>query len=170
MARSDVIERDLGYVKILAEMAKLDGTYVDVGIHSDAGSTESGMAIAAYAAFNEYGTATIPERSFMRSTFDETVGALNELKRRLVGGVQDGRLTADRAASFLGEFHQRDIQRKIGSNVPPANAPSTIRMKGSSSTLIDTGAMRQAVRYVVYTGSGNVGIKAIIRNIWRLIR
>lgn len=33
------------------------------------------------------------------------------------------------------------IVKKILSNVPPPNAPSTIRQKGSSKTLVDTGEM-----------------------------
>lgn len=33
------------------------------------------------------------------------------------------------------------VVKKILSNVPPPNAPSTIRQKGSSKTLVDTGEM-----------------------------
>ena len=54
------------------------------------------------------------------------------------------------------------IVKKILSNVPPPNAPSTIRQKGSSKTLIDTGEMMGHVthRQTVQRGQivGEVGI------------
>lgn len=40
---------------------------------------------------------------------------------------------------------RNEIVKKINSNVPPPNAPSTIKQKGSSKTLIDTGNMVNSV-------------------------
>ena len=40
---------------------------------------------------------------------------------------------------------RNEIVKKIHSNIPPPNAPSTIKAKGSSKTLIDTGEMWRSV-------------------------
>lgn len=54
------------------------------------------------------------------------------------------------------------IVKKILSNVPPPNAPSTIRQKGSSKTLVDTGEMVGHVthRQTIKSGQiiGEIGI------------
>ncbi len=44
---------------------------------------------------------------------------------------------------------RNDIIEKINSNIPPPNAPSTIKAKGSSHTLIDTGEMRRSIDFRV---------------------
>ena len=169
--KRNIVERDRGYRKILLSLEELDRTVVDVGIQSDAGAGEDGTPIAAYAAWNELGTADghVPERPFMRSTFDETVGQLNALAGRLIGGVMDGKIAPRQAASLLGEQHETDIKRKIGSGVPPPNHPMTIKAKGSSKTLIDDGTMRQSVRYEIAT-TGRRSLRGILRNIGRAWR
>lgn len=40
---------------------------------------------------------------------------------------------------------RNEIVKKIHSNIPPPNAPSTIKAKGSSKTLIDTGEMWRSI-------------------------
>lgn len=40
---------------------------------------------------------------------------------------------------------RNEIVKKIHSNIPPPNAPSTVKAKGSSKTLIDTGEMWRSV-------------------------
>lgn len=49
----------------------------------------------------------------------------------------------------LGIVAQGDIQSEITSLRSPPNSAVTIARKGSSNPLIDTGAMRQAVTWVV---------------------
>jgi hypothetical protein len=55
----------------------------------------------------------------------------------------------DATLSKLGIMAQGDIQGEITSLSTPPNAPSTIRRKGSSNPLIDSGEMRGAVTYKV---------------------
>jgi hypothetical protein len=49
----------------------------------------------------------------------------------------------------LGIEAQGDVQMSIVSGGWAPNSPVTVKMKGSSRPLIDTGAMRQSVTYVV---------------------
>jgi hypothetical protein len=165
MARGGPIERDLGYAKILAELGALERTVVNVGIQNDGTSSDSGVLVAHYAAVNEFGGGHVPERSFMRSTFDETVDKLNKTRARLVGGVYDGKMTAKVASGLIGELHQQDIQKKITSHPPPANAPATVKRKKSSGTLIDHGVMRQSVRWVAEQSGGGSAISRLARNL-----
>ena len=91
----------------------------------------------------------IPERSFMRSTFDEELPALNKRINALFDQVIKGRITPKRALDMLGMNHGKQIQMKITRLRTPPNAPSTIRRKKSSNPLIDSGQMRASIRHVV---------------------
>jgi len=52
-------------------------------------------------------------------------------------------------ANDVGMKIENAIRIKILSNVPPPNAASTIKAKGSSHTLIDTGEMLESVSHEV---------------------
>jgi hypothetical protein len=145
-------DRDLGLADILKEMDLLAGAAVNVGIQDDAGTDpESGKTIAEIAYYNEYGTqdGRIPARPAHRNAFDDNRAKLDSLQVRLIKGVADGKLSADRAAKIMGETHQGFVRRSIQTLSTPANADSTIAAKGSSNPLIDTGQTLQSVRYVV---------------------
>lgn len=56
----------------------------------------------------------------------------------------------------IGIFQKDLIQEKITDGDFAPNAESTIRQKGSSKPLIDSGRMRQSVNYVIQKkGSGD---------------
>jgi hypothetical protein len=52
-------------------------------------------------------------------------------------------------AENIGMKLENSIRIKILSNIPPPNIPSTIKSKGSSHTLIDTGEMLESVSHEV---------------------
>lgn len=140
--------RDRGWNRIMRELQVAKVTEVVIGIQQGSQNSD-GVDIAEYAAANEFGTSRIPERSFMRSTFDENV---QEIKREMdstYGNVLAGSMTIRGALATLGMKHQTDVQLKINSNIQPANSPYTIAQKGSSRTLIDTAAMRNSVKYII---------------------
>lgn len=141
-------DKDLGWKAIKKEMGLLDRVTVTVGIHADAGA-EEGTLIAQYAAYNEYGAENVPERSFLRSTFDDKLPGLNRLKAKLIKLVSGGKLRAKKAADLIGLQHASDVQDKIVDLRDPPNSPVTIAMKGSSNPLIDQGYMKNAVRHEV---------------------
>ena len=129
---------DKGYEKIIENLQKLAKVELKVGIIDP--------AIAGYAMKNEFGDG-VPERSFMRSTVRDKDGWWQAIEKAcdLVLQGEDVR----QAVGLVGEIAVNDIKLKISDNVPPPNAPSTIKKKGSSRTLIDSGAMRQSVTYEV---------------------
>lgn len=168
MARG-VIDKDLGYLRILRELDELSKTAVEVGLQNDGSTSDDGTLVSHYGAVNEFGTrdGRVPERSFMRSTFDETVDKLVRTRGKIVDGVYRGMLTAEQGAGLLGEMHQADIQKKISSHPPPPNAPSTARRKKSTGTLVDSGTMRQSIRWVsVRSGSSGI-LSTLFRRVFR---
>lgn len=94
-------------------------------------------------------TVTIPERSFMRSTFDENVDKIQRQMANQYKLVIEGKRSVYDALLSVGLRHGDDIKRKIRSGIAPPNAASTIARKKSSKTLIDTGAMLQSVTATV---------------------
>lgn len=121
---------------------------VKVGVQS-----ESGGELVNVATWNEYGTHTIPARSFVRAAIDQGAADIGKHAAELGGQVLDGKLSTETALGRLGLSAARKIQEQIRSNVPPPNAPSTVRAKGSSKTLINTGQLRQSIRHKVVNRS-----------------
>ena len=138
---------DKGYKAFRAELQRARNATVEIGIHAD--KFNAGLSVAEYGAYNEFGTVSIPERSFMRSTFDEKQSQINADMAKRYKQVIDGKIGVHRALSLIGMRHAQDIQDKIGSNIQPANSEATIARKKSTKTLIDTGAMRQSIRHMV---------------------
>lgn len=132
---------------------------VRVGIFPDA-RTEEGESIAQYAAANEYGTADIPSRPFMRTTAREKgfawAGVLaGALRGRTVKDPNVGR----RAFTAVGRVAQADIQATIMSNMPPANSPEYAAEKvkengGYAGTLFLSGDMHKSINFDLVNGFG----------------
>lgn len=91
----------------------------------------------------------IPERSFIRSTFDEKNGDWVRFLERQLDLVFDFKITVREMFERLGAKIVSDIQEKIQTIDTPPNSPITIENKGSSNPLIDTGGLRQRVTYRV---------------------
>lgn len=97
-------------------------------------------------------TITIPARSYIRSTMDEKEGVYHSESRKLLNKIVDNGLTKHAALDIMGQMIERDIKRKITTLRSPANAPSTIRKKGSDNPLVNTGLLGGSIRYVVKSG------------------
>lgn len=165
MAKSRVKVIDRGWWATRKRLRELDGMTVLVGVQADAGAGADGTPIAEYAAYNEFGTKHIPSRPAMRTAFDENVGELVQATRSLKDAVLDGRMSADEAAGLLGELHQGHIKKKIASNMPPPNAPATVKAKGSSKTLIDQGNYLNAIKWKIERKAKG-GIRGIVSSIF----
>lgn len=103
------------------------------------------------AAVNEFGTSDgrIPERPFMRNSLKTNRDVYQRLAAGEAKAIVHGRSDMRSSLTRIGIAAQGHIQKEIASSVPPPNAPSTIERKGSSTTLIDTGEMRQSVTHEV---------------------
>lgn len=125
------------------------GGALKVGLVSGLGehpNSDEGMTIPDVGAVNEFGIG-VPERSFIRSTIAENLGKYNRMRRELLAGIINGKISSANAVAVLGEELKKDIQSKILTLSDPLNSDETIDRKGSSSPLIDTGTMRQSITW-----------------------
>lgn len=152
--------RDTGELtRVLASLRQTEKAQVKVGV---LGSSDS--EIAYRATVNEFGApeAGIPERSFLRKTFDTKQNELRSVQRSALEKIVAGKLTVEGGLKLIGEWFASEVKKTITETVSPPNAPSTIAAKGSSHPLIDTGAMRQAISYEVdLNGGKNTGLSVV---------
>ena len=124
---------------------------VKVGVPGDAKESETSESLAMIARVHEFGNPArgIPERSFLRGSIlfnrKKYVNAAKVLSKRAL----DGRATADQVYGTLGQLASGDVKEYIRNADFPALKPATIRRKGSSKPLIDTGQLRQSITYIV---------------------
>ena len=154
-ARAIVTEVDRGWgaLKKTLELIKASngGAVVNVGFVGDkahqAHPGTGGLTNNELGMVHEFGSpaAGIPERSFLRSTFDEQRPAYKELARKLCRAVIERKMSVPTALKVLGLKAESDVRAKIRSHIPPPNSPATIAAKGSSTPLIDTGQMVNAI-------------------------
>ena len=133
--------------KYFRELKKMTDMEIQVGFQGDQ-KYEDGTSIAQVAAVNEFGALDIPERPFMRQSFENHEGELQaacDAAQRLVssGG------SAEQALQQIGVVAKGLVQDEIVNGGFAPKAESTIKKKGSEQPLIDTGTMRQSVNFVV---------------------
>lgn len=95
--------------------------------------------------YNEFGTAKIPARSFLRgSLYRNSKHGWRFVSREAVKGVLNGSLTGNKAYKIVGDRMVEDVKHQIDIVGPP-NAPSTIRKKGRNQPLVDTGGLYRSI-------------------------
>lgn len=141
-------DTDRGYRSMRERLDLMAGSYTKVGIQVGSKEIDGITDLVTVAAANEFGTDTVPERSFMRSTFDEDKEQLATIKAAEAQAVLAGTKTVETSLALIGAYHAGRIQAKIHSHPPPPNAPATIAAKGSTGTLIDSGQLVQSITHV----------------------
>ena len=91
----------------------------------------------------------IPERSYIRSSFDEQKGNIEDQARKLLIQVLELRLPPLTFFDVLGGIMVSMVQEYMVNLSDPPNHPFTIERKGSSNPLIDTGRLVGAVTHKV---------------------
>lgn len=135
---------------IKALLKRLDDGYVNVGILAGTGQHEgSDLTVAQIGFWNEYGTVTIPERSFIRSTINGQAKDIKAISQAQLKKVINGQTTSAKALGILGAYTAGLIQAKFTNNDWAPNTSRTEMRKGSSNPLIDTGQLRQSISYEV---------------------
>lgn len=153
-----VIIRNISRIKEIQGTLKALSKYeIHIGVFSDSGDAKNGTNYALIAGVHEFGATIehekgaihIPERSFIRSTFDEKANEWAKFVQKRLPKVILGQMAPRQLVELLGEKITADIKLKIKAINDPPNAPSTIAKKKSSSPLIDTDGLRQRVTYKV---------------------
>ncbi|MBC2148093.1 hypothetical protein HCB36_08450 [Listeria booriae] len=91
----------------------------------------------------------IPERSFLRSTFEEKNQKWIDFFDSRMDDIITGNCTAQQLYNQLGAVIVADIQMKIRDTQSPANSGYTAKRKGANNPLVDTGRLRQSVTWKV---------------------
>ena len=153
-------------------LKELNGARVRVGIVG-----ESDSKLLTYAAVNEYGAnikitpkmrnflhwigihvknetthIIIPERSYIRATFDNKK-VFDKLKKKiqpLLKSVLNGGNEASDILDFIGLQLTSDVKSTIANMKEPVNHPVTIKRKGKGKgLLVDSGRLTNAISYEV---------------------
>lgn len=163
-----VIDKDKGWHRLqeLAKRLAANDVHVRVGVLDDgrAGSEDrGGITTGQLAVAMEFGTASIPARSWVGLTFDRSRAEVQADMRTLLGHIVDGKITVDKALNVLGAKYSAAVKNTVtqGEQIQPPNAPSTIARKlaktrngaaNAGRTLIDTGRMVGAVTWATFGG------------------
>ncbi len=146
--------KDLGKSKIKKDLRGLNSYAALVGIPSTAPrpvdrETKKPLAInmASLALIHERGSAAnnIPARPFMKQTRQRAEGRFARLLRRLYKQVVDGKVRPFDGLSKLGMAYEGEMKNTFTTGSFTPNKPATIKRKGSSRPLIDTGHLRQSI-------------------------
>ena len=121
---------------------------VNVGVPEGPKETD-GTPVAMIAAVHEYGSPAqgIPERPFLRVAIQKNRLKYVRLNRINLVKMLRGQMDVEQALGQLGEIAKGDVVTEIrnGNFAPLKDA--TIRRKGSSRPLIDTGQMVQSMHW-----------------------
>jgi len=121
--------------------------------------TSTSVTLVDVAVIHEFGTSTIPQRSFLRSTYAENKKKIPrafeaEARRALKKKEWDPEEIMER----IGIWFQGLVVKKFTNNDWPALKDPTRggkNKKGNATPLVDTGQLRQAISYqVIKTKSG----------------
>ena len=155
MSRSTVKDTDRGIKRLLKEMQK-KRMGIKVGIHGDAGM-QGPTSVLQIANWNHDGTSRIPARPFVAQWYDNHILDNMALVYKLFARVVENK----GAGGLLGALHLAGLKfvagiqaEIVGGGFAP-NAASTVRRKGSSSPLIDTGVLKASVTYKVSQGAAS---------------
>lgn len=156
-------EKDFGLKRLKKELEALKnkpcvkvGIQGKTGLAPHGGSSKENLTVADVAAINEFGAPSrkIPARPLFRNTAKQHAEDWKKTAAELLKQILDARtgMTTRKALGLLGERVKGDFQRYFtdpGFKGTIPNKPSTIKQKGSSQPLIDTGRLRQSITYAV---------------------
>lgn len=157
-------ERDIdkGRKRLYKALGQIDRAAADVGIFDDAAAGADGkrpdgeLTQAQIGAVHEFGAdipvegrdepIKIPERSWLRSNHDKNAAKYRQRLDKQYERVIAGKARAITALAAFAERVASDVRKNITKLRTPPLADITIKRKGSSNPLIDTGSMRNAVQ------------------------
>lgn len=146
---------DFGWEQLQKELKLLHRVKSKVGLPTggDVGSGEAltMSEVATVGAVHEFGAPNknIPERSWLRASYDENKGDLDRVKTREYNRLLEGKQTAIVAIGRVGEWLAAKVKAKIRKGpFEPLAATTLARKAPKTKPLIDTGQMIQSVTHV----------------------
>ena len=116
--------------------------------YQSSANSKPGASIIDVAIYNNYGMG-VPRRDFMTPASKKWMKFFKEAYTMVQREMIEEKIDIDKFLQDMGRKGQNIIYNEITALDTPPNAPSTIKRKGSSNPLIDTGAMRQAATWQI---------------------
>ena len=91
----------------------------------------------------------IPERAFMRGSFDKKKRKMSEQAEELINGVLTLKYDAKTALNMIGQTIVTQVQAYMTQLRQPPNSQVTANNKNSSNPLIDDGHLRDSITYKI---------------------
>jgi hypothetical protein len=134
------------FEKTQADCHAMEGHKILVGI---VGNVSSDVLKIAHA--HEYGDGKLPERSFIRASFDADQNTLDKIVSNQINKVLSGSTTPDAAAESIGAQAAQLVQGFIdGNRVKPPTDLAKNPNKTQHTTLYETGThIRDRIAYKV---------------------
>ena len=118
------------------------------------------MSVADIGLIHEFGTDKVPERSFIRSTFDANLPKYDRLLTNLERAVYAGRSAVNGALDLLGSTMASDMKARIRAGIAPALAALTVARKTAlgrrdpALALVDTRQLINALEHKTILPTG----------------
>lgn len=138
--------KDTGYNAMLKRLAEAGS----LGIGAP-GARDGGVTNYDVARWLEQGTRSAPARRWLSSYLEANEARINEMLTRGAQAVLLGKETKQSFLNKLGLKLVGELKAHISKGLPPPNAQSTIKAKGSSVPGINTGQMRASLTHKVAT-------------------
>lgn len=150
-----------GLAKLIAISKQLsERPHVKVGVlqkggKNDRPATDTELTNAELMAIHEFGAprAGIPSRSVLRATADAKRQQWLAMLERVIRGAVAGKIDLLTALDLVGLKATADMVATVRKGVAPPLLPATIKAKGSSKPLIDSGRLVQSLGHEVVRSS-----------------
>lgn len=151
-----VTDRDNGFEAFFTGLKELKSMRVKVGIQGAEAAVirPGGISMVRLTTNHEFGAprASIPQRSFLRSTADANRRKYEQIMERSVRKLTENPESFNARAELfkLGEIVRSDVIKTIKARIPPPLKAATIaRKKGDDVPLIEFGLLINSIRSVV---------------------
>jgi hypothetical protein len=142
-------DRDRGARALMKRVINAKARVI-VGIHEAEGAADhDGATVAEIGSYHEFGLG-VPRRSFIADWSDESEADNRATLKKIGQAVVKGTLpSVENGLERFGLKAVSDVQARIKAGIAPDLAEETIRLKGSSTPLIDKGTLWQSIRHEV---------------------
>jgi len=146
-ARVEIKEKDMGWDAIQRSLKKLNNSFVDSGLWGEGDDPKQNMAYLGL--IHEFGVMSrkIPQRSFVRTAFDINLKSTQATIKRLYDLLSMAKVGVDSMLEQIGKKMKKDMRKRIESQQFVPLRPATIRRKGKSTILIETGKMYNSIQF-----------------------
>lgn len=144
------VTRDNGIFDRIKNTAKRYSAKVEVGYFGNGRHTgKRPITLGNLARIHEHGTRHTPKRPFVAPALKKNRGKYLRLAGKSFVSIVRGGQTTSQMWHYLGQEAVKDVQQYMVTATFTPLSPKTIKQKGSSRPLIDTGQLRQSITYRV---------------------